>query len=213
MSAIAMSMGFSLLPATGGSMCNSTLLRRHRQPFMFLTARLAPVCMCRFMTGSDTRKSHSTASGQTRESLQRPALGQRNLHVTAPVHVQQRTVARGGDGRDAGSRERLVHADPDDRALADRHLRAGLAKRVDRRGDDLRVRHDPRPGRGDAAGVRLEQHAFPAGRRQVHGRQRARVLAYAPPPCATYTEDKDDSGGCLPNMSANCWKGAGVSRA
>ena len=66
-SAMAMSSDFCSLPATGGSMCNSTLLRRQRQPFMFLTASVAPVCMCIFMTGIDTTQSNSNTSGQTPE--------------------------------------------------------------------------------------------------------------------------------------------------
>ena len=68
MSAMATSSGFSALPASAGSMCSSTLLRRQRHPFMFFTASVAPVCMCRFITGMDTMKSNSSTSAQTRSA-------------------------------------------------------------------------------------------------------------------------------------------------
>ena len=66
MSAMATSIGLAVSSLIGGSMCSSTLLRRHRQPFMFLIARVTPVCMCIFITGIETTRSKSNTSWQTR---------------------------------------------------------------------------------------------------------------------------------------------------
>ena len=118
-------------------MCSSTLLRRHRQPFMFFTASVTPVCMCIFITGIETTKSNSSTLGQTLSAwIARPS-GNAHFDEAAPVHVDQRAIALVGDGRDAGRLEGLVDLDAHDRAFADGHLGPRLAKGVDRRGDDL----------------------------------------------------------------------------